>query len=221
VFFLLLLSLSEHISFALAYLAASGACIGLLGFYLSFVLQSWRRGLAFATLLTVLYGALYGLLLTLGICLLIEGLLRSAYGVSGLSYATPEALTGATSVGFMVLPNYRAWVVAASLVVCFATWYVIEKTRLGAYLRAGTENPRMVEAFGINVPLLVTLTYAFGVGLAAFAGVLAAPVMQISPVLVDRLLWPVLVSGAALQGLSPHSSVCDEAGTVSGSRLSG
>ncbi|MGO4815003.1 branched-chain amino acid ABC transporter permease [Cupriavidus sp. 2MCAB6] len=134
---------------------------------------------------------LYGLLLTLGISLLIEGLLRSAYGVSGLSYATPEALSGATSVGFMVLPNYRAWVVVASLTVCFVTWYVIEKTRLGAYLRAGTENPRMVEAFGINVPLLVTLTYAFGVGLAAFAGVLAAPVMQISPLMGQNLIITV------------------------------
>ncbi|KJK18155.1 ABC transporter permease [Burkholderiaceae bacterium 16] len=134
---------------------------------------------------------LYGLLLTLGISLLIEGLLRSAYGVSGLSYATPEALSGATSVGFMVLPNYRAWVVVASLTVCFVTWYVIEKTKLGAYLRAGTENPRMVEAFGINVPLLVTLTYAFGVGLAAFAGVLAAPVMQISPLMGQNLIITV------------------------------
>ena len=134
---------------------------------------------------------LYGLLLTLGISLLIEGLLRSAYGVSGLSYATPEALSGATSVGFMVLPNYRAWVVLSSLTVCFMTWYVIEKTRLGAYLRAGTENPRMVEAFGINVPLLVTLTYAFGVGLAAFAGVLAAPVMQISPLMGQNLIITV------------------------------
>ncbi|KDP88392.1 ABC transporter permease [Cupriavidus sp. SK-3] len=134
---------------------------------------------------------LYGLLLTLGISLLIEGLLRSAYGVSGLSYAAPAALSGATSVGFMVLPNYRAWVVLSSLTVCFMTWYVIEKTRLGAYLRAGTENPRMVEAFGINVPLLVTLTYAFGVGLAAFAGVLAAPVMQISPLMGQNLIITV------------------------------
>lgn len=134
---------------------------------------------------------LYGLLLTLGISLLIEGLLRSGYGVSGLSYATPAALAGATDVGFMVLPNYRAWVVVASLSVCFVTWYVIEKTRLGAYLRAGTENPRMVEAFGINVPLLVTLTYAFGVGLAAFAGVLAAPVMQISPLMGQNLIITV------------------------------
>lgn len=134
---------------------------------------------------------LYGLLLTLGFCLLIEGLLRSVYGVSGLPYPTPDALSGATNLGFMVLPNYRAWVVLASLVVCFATWYMIEKTRLGAYLRAGTENPRIVEAFGINVPLLVTLTYAFGVGLAAFAGVLAAPVMQVSPLMGQNLIITV------------------------------
>ncbi|MGO4328512.1 branched-chain amino acid ABC transporter permease [Cupriavidus sp. 2TAF22] len=134
---------------------------------------------------------LYGLLLTLGIALLIEGLVRSGYGVSGLSYATPDALGGASDLGFMVLPNYRAWVVLASLAVCFATWFVIEKTRLGAYLRAGTENPRMVEAFGINVPLLVTLTYAFGVGLAAFAGVLAAPVMQVSPLMGQNLIITV------------------------------
>jgi len=121
---------------------------------------------------------LYGLLLTLGLSLLIEGVFRSIYGVSGLGYDTPELLEGATNLGFMILPNYRAWVVVASIVVCLATWYVIEKTRLGAYLRAGTENPRLVEAFGINVPVMVTLTYAFGVGLAAFAGVLAAPVYQ-------------------------------------------
>ncbi|MFJ4290997.1 branched-chain amino acid ABC transporter permease [Cupriavidus sp. NPDC089707] len=134
---------------------------------------------------------LYGLLLTLGICLLIEGLLRSVYGVSGLPYPTPEALTGVSQLGFIVLPNYRAWVVLASLTVCFATWFMIEKTRLGAYLRAGTENPRMVEAFGVNVPLLVTLTYAFGVGLAALAGVLAAPVMQVSPLMGQNLIITV------------------------------
>ena len=119
---------------------------------------------------------LYGLLLTLGLSLLLEGVFRSIYGVSGLGYDTPELLEGATNVGVMMLPNYRMWVVFASLVVCIATWFVIEKTRLGAYLRAGTENPRMVEAFGVNVPLMITLTYAFGVALAAFAGVLAAPV---------------------------------------------
>lgn len=134
---------------------------------------------------------LYGLLLTLGVCLLMEGLMRSAYGVSGLPYPTPDTLTGGTSVGFMVLPNYRAWVVLASLTVCFSTWFVIEKTKLGAYLRAGTENPRMVEAFGINVPRLVTLTYAFGVGLAAFAGVLAAPVVQVSPLMGQNLIISV------------------------------
>ena len=131
---------------------------------------------------------LYGLLLTLGLSLLIEGVFRSWYGVSGLGYDTPELLEGATNLGFMILPNYRAWVVVASLVVCFATWYVIEKTRLGAYLRAGTENPRLVEAFGINVPLMVTLTYAFGVGLAAFAGVLAAPVYQVTPLMGQNLI---------------------------------
>jgi branched-chain amino acid transport system permease protein len=131
---------------------------------------------------------LYGLLLTLGLSLLIEGVFRSMYGVSGLGYDTPELLEGATNLGFMILPNYRAWVVVASLVVCIATWYVIEKTRLGAYLRAGTENPRLVEAFGINVPVMVTLTYAFGVALAAFAGVLAAPVYQVTPLMGQNLI---------------------------------
>ena len=131
---------------------------------------------------------LYGLLLTLGLTLLIEGFLRSIYGVSGLAYDVPELLEGATDVGFMMLPNYRAWVVVASLVVCFATWFVIEKTRLGAYLRAGTENPRLVEAFGVNVPLMITLTYGFGVALAAFAGVLAAPVIQVSPLMGQNLI---------------------------------
>lgn len=131
---------------------------------------------------------LYGLLLTLGLTLLIEGVFRSIYGVSGLAYDTPEQLEGATNLGFMMLPNYRAWVVVASVVVCLATWFVIEKTRLGAYLRAGTENPRLVEAFGINVPLMVTLTYGFGVALAAFAGVLAAPVIQVTPLMGQNLI---------------------------------
>ena len=131
---------------------------------------------------------LYGLLLTLGLTLVIEGVLRSFYGVSGLPYSAPDALSGATDLGFMVLPNYRAWVVLASFVVCIGTWYVIERTKLGAYLRAGTENPRLVEAFGINVPLMVTLTYGFGVALAAFAGVLAAPVIQISPLMGQNLI---------------------------------
>lgn len=129
---------------------------------------------------------LYGLLLTLGLTLMLEGVLRSAYGVSGLPYSAP--ISGATNLGFMVMPNYRGFVVLASLVVCFATWYVIEKTKLGAYLRAGTENPRLVEAFGINVPLMVTLTYGFGVALAGLAGVLAAPIMQVSPLMGQNLI---------------------------------
>ncbi|HYC43405.1 MAG TPA: branched-chain amino acid ABC transporter permease [Noviherbaspirillum sp.] len=131
---------------------------------------------------------LYGLLLTFGITLMLEGLFRSFYGVSGQPYSVPEALSGAFNPGFMILPKYRAWVVLASLVVCLATWFVIEKTKLGAYLRAGTENPKLVEAFGINVPLMVTLTYGFGVALAAFAGVLAAPVIQVSPLMGSNLI---------------------------------
>ncbi len=134
---------------------------------------------------------LYGLLLTFGITLMLEGVFRSIYGVSGQPYSVPEALRGATDLGFMFLPNYRAWVVVASLVVCFATWIMIEKTKLGALLRAGTENPRLVEAFGVNVPLMVTLTYGFGVALAAFAGVLAAPVIQISPLMGSNLIITV------------------------------
>ena len=154
---------------------------------------------------------LYGLLLTLGLTLLIEGVFRSIYGVSGLGYDTPEQLEGATNLGFMMLPNYRMWVVCASLVVCIATWFVIEKTRLGSYLRAGTENPRLVEAFGVNVPLMVTLTYAFGAGLAAFAGVLAAPVTQVTPLMGQNLIIVVFavvviggmgsIMGAILTGL--------------------
>ncbi len=131
---------------------------------------------------------LYGLLLTLGLTLVIEGVFRSVYGVSGLGYDTPELLQGATNLGFMILPNYRAWVVVASVVVCIATWFVIEKTKLGAYLRAGTENPRLVEAFGVNVPVMITLTYAFGAALAAFAGVLAAPIYQVSPLMGQNLI---------------------------------
>ena len=131
---------------------------------------------------------LYGLLLTFGITLVVEGLLRTQYGVSGLSYSPPELLRGSTDQGFMVLPNYRAWVVFASLAVCLGTWLVIEKTKLGALLRAGTENPKLVEAFGINVPRMVTLTYGLGVALAAVAGVLAAPVLQVSPLMGSNLI---------------------------------
>ena len=121
---------------------------------------------------------LYGLLLTFGLALIIEGLFRNYYGGSGQPYAIPAALSGATNLGFMFLPNYRGWVVIAALVMCFATWLLIEQTRLGAILRAATENPTLVQAFGINVPLMITLTYGFGVALAAFAGVLAAPIYR-------------------------------------------
>jgi len=134
---------------------------------------------------------LYGLLLTFGITLVLEGVFRSMYGVSGQPFDAPDALSGATNLGFMFMPNYRAWVVVASLVVCFATWFVIEKTKIGAYLRAGTENPKLVEAFGVNVPLMITLTYGFGVALAAFAGVLAAPVIQISPLMGQSMIITV------------------------------
>lgn len=131
---------------------------------------------------------LYGLLLTFGITLLLEGLFRSFFGVSGQPYPVPDLLAGATDLGFMILPNYRAWVVLASLSVCVATWFVIEKTKLGSYLRAGTENPKLVEAFGINVPLMVTLTYGFGVALAGFAGVLAAPIINVTPLMGSNLI---------------------------------
>ena len=131
---------------------------------------------------------LYGLLLTFGITLLLEGVFRSFYGVSGQPYSTPALLQGGVNLGFMYLPIYRAWVVVASIVVCLATWFMIEKTRLGALLRAGTENPKLVEAFGVNVPRMVTLTYGFGVALAGFAGVLAAPVMQVSPLMGSNLI---------------------------------
>src|SRR5688572_21063374 len=131
---------------------------------------------------------LYGLLLTFGLALIIEGLFRNRYGVSGLPYTIPPTLAGGTNLGFMFLPTYRAWVVVASLVVCLGTWFVIERTRLGAYLRAATENPTLVNAFGINVPRLVTLTYGFGVALAGFAGVLAAPIYTVNPTMGANLI---------------------------------
>jgi len=124
---------------------------------------------------------LYGLLLTFGLALIIQGVFRNEYGSAGQPYAMPEQLSGGRNLGFMFLPNYRAWVIVASLVICLGTWYVIEKTKLGAYLRAATENPQLVQAFGINVPRMITLTYGFGVGLAGLAGVMAAPIYQVSP----------------------------------------
>jgi len=131
---------------------------------------------------------LYGLLLTFGLALIIEGLARNQYGSAGLPYAMPDSLRGGQNLGFMFLPNYRAWVVVASLAVCLSTWFVIERTRVGAYLRAATENPTLVRAFGINVPRMVTLTYGFGVGLAALAGVMAAPIYNVSPQMGSSLI---------------------------------
>ncbi len=137
------------------------------------------------TMLSRLYKLdhLYGLLLTFGLALVIQGLFRNEFGSSGLPYQIPEELSGGINLGFMFLPKYRAWVIVASLVVCLSTWYVIERTKLGSYLRAATENPALVQAFGINVPRMITLTYAFGVGLAALAGVMAAPIYQVNPLM--------------------------------------
>ncbi len=154
---------------------------------------------------------LYGLLLTFGLALIIEGLFVKLFGVSGSSYPMPEALKGGFNLGFMFLPKYRAWVIVAALVVCLITWYMIERTRLGSYLRAGTENPKLMQAFGINVPLLVTLTYGYGAALAAFAGVLAAPIYPVSPGMGANLLIVVFavvviggmgsIMGAIITGL--------------------
>jgi branched-chain amino acid transport system permease protein len=131
---------------------------------------------------------LYGLLLTFGLALIIQGLFRNEYGSSGMPYSMPEQLTGGRNLGFMFLPNYRGWVIIFSLAVCLGTWFVIEKTKLGSYLRAATENPELVRAFGINVPRMITLTYGFGVGLAALAGVMAAPIYSVNPLMGADLI---------------------------------
>jgi branched-chain amino acid transport system permease protein len=131
---------------------------------------------------------LYGLLLTFGLALIVEGIFRKYFGSSGLPYRVPDALQGGQNLGFMFLPNYRAWVVVFSLTVCLVTWFVIERTKLGSYLRAATENPTLVRAFGINVPRMITLTYGFGVGLAALAGVMAAPIYNVSPQMGAHLI---------------------------------
>jgi branched-chain amino acid transport system permease protein len=131
---------------------------------------------------------LYGLLLTFGLTLIVEGLFHHQYGNSGNSYPVPEVLQGGANLGFMFLPRYRAWAVLVSVAVCFATWFVIERTKLGAYLRAGTENPRLLQAFGVNVPLMITLTFGYGVALAGFAGVVAAPVYQVTPSMGSSLI---------------------------------
>ena len=154
---------------------------------------------------------LYGLLLTFGLALIFEGLFRDQFGVSGETYEVPQALTGAVNLGFMVLPKYRVWVVVVSLTVCFLTWFVIEKTRLGSYLRAATENPKLTQAFGVNVPRRVMLTYGFGAALAGLAGVMAAPIFQVSPLMGSNLIIVVFavvviggmgsISGAIFTGL--------------------
>jgi branched-chain amino acid transport system permease protein len=131
---------------------------------------------------------LYGLLLTFGLALIIEGAFRHQFGSAGLPYSMPDNLTGVYNLGFMFLPKYRAWVIVSSLVICLGTWFMIERTKLGAYLRAATENPSLVQAFGINVPRMITLTYGFGVGLAALAGVFAAPIYQVAPQMGSSLI---------------------------------
>ena len=142
------------------------------------------------TMLSRLYKLdhLYGLLLTFGLALIIQGLFRNEFGSSGLPYRIPEELAGGVNLGFMFLPIYRAWVIVASLVVCFSTWYVVERTKLGSYLRAATENPVLVQAFGVNVPRMITLTFGFGIGLAALAGVMAAPIYQVNPLMGADLI---------------------------------
>ncbi|WP_415889811.1 branched-chain amino acid ABC transporter permease [Neptuniibacter sp. SY11_33] len=154
---------------------------------------------------------LYSLLLTFGLALILQGAFTHLFGSSGMSYAIPEELKGGNRLPFMYLPNYRAWIIIASIIVCAGTWYMIEKTKLGAYLRAGTENPQLMQAFGINVPLIVTLTFGFGVGLAGFAGVMAAPVYSVSPDMGSNMLIVVFaivviggmgsIGGAILTGL--------------------
>ncbi len=177
-----------------AYVAWLGAEYAGIGFWWSLLLAPLVVGalgvVIERTLLKRLYkiDPIYGLLLTFGLALIAEGVFRDQFGVSGQQYPVPELLQGATNLGFMVLPNYRGFVVFASLLVCLVTWWTIERTRLGSYLRAGTENPTLVQAFGVNVPMMVMLTYGAGAGLAALAGVLAAPIIQITPLMGSNLI---------------------------------
>src|SRR5246127_3526492 len=152
--------------------------VGIFGMILERTLLQWLSGL----------DHLYGLLLTFGIALIVQGIFQNYFGSSGLPYAIPDELKGGMNLGFMFLPIYRGWVVVFSLVICLITWYLIERTRLGAYLRAATENPTLVRAFGINVPRMITLTYGFGVGLAAIAGVMAAPIYNVSPLMGEDII---------------------------------
>jgi branched-chain amino acid transport system permease protein len=165
-----------------------------IGYWGALVLSPLVVGLVGAvierTMLKRLHGLdpLYGLLLTFGLALIIQGLFLNAYGSSGLPYSIPEALSGGRDLGFMFLPNYRAWVIVFSAAICIATWYVTERTRLGSYLRAATENPSLVQAFGVNVPWMITITYAVGVALAALAGVMAAPIYRVSPLMGSEMI---------------------------------
>ena len=177
-----------------AFVALLLLTVGGINYWLALILAPLIVGLFGAiierTMLSRLYKLdhLYGLLFTFGLALAIEGTFRYFYGASGKPYAAPAQLAGAVNLGFMFLPIYRGWVVIASLIACLSVWFIIEKTKLGSYLRAATENPTLVQSFGINVPLLLTLTYALGAGLAAFAGVLAAPVYQVSPLMGSNLI---------------------------------
>jgi branched-chain amino acid transport system permease protein len=159
-------------------LVLSPLIVGVVGIFIERIFLKPLRGL----------DPLYGLLLTFGLAQIIEGIFRHQFGSSGQSYPVPDLLAGATNLGFMVLPNYRAFVVLASVVVCLGTWFLIERTRLGAYLRAGTENAPLVQAFGVNVPVMVMITYAAGAALAAMAGVLAAPIIQVTPLMGQNLI---------------------------------
>lgn len=181
-------------------LVLSPLVVGLIGIAIEVLLIRRLRGL----------DHIYSLLLTFGLTLVFEGVFQSVYGVSGQPYRVPELLTGGFNLGVMFLPTYRAWVVLVSLLVCFITWFMIEKTRIGSILRASIENPDLVEAFGINVPLLISLTYAFGAALAAFVGVLAAPIMQVSPLMGTNLII-VVFAVVVIGGL----------GSISGAIISG
>jgi branched-chain amino acid transport system permease protein len=222
------------VNFAHGALYMLGAYVALLGFTTlgpliglpDFHLNYWAALIVAPTVVGVLgmviertmlrrlykFDHLYGLLLTFGLALIIQGLFTNFFNVSGDPYeAKPEILNGAVSLGFMMFPKYRLWVIVVSLLVCFGTWFVIERTKLGSYLRAGTENPELVKAFGVNVPLMITLTYGYGVALAAFAGVLAAPIYSVSPVMGAEMIITVFavvviggmgsIMGAILTGL--------------------
>jgi len=177
-------------------------CVGVIGIIIDRFLLKWIYKL----------DPVYGLLLTFGVALVIESIFREAYGFSGLSYPIPQALSGPVDLGFMFLPMYRGWVIVAALSICLLSWLLIEKTQIGAYLRAGTEKPQLTQAFGINVPLIVTLTYGLGVALAGFAGVLAAPIFQVSPMMGQNMIIIVFavvviggmgsILGAILSGLA-------------------